>query len=455
MSGPKVFHIVTREEIIAICERLLARLDAAILEWQRVGDRNGLLSEADRSAVAGYREKWRAALSTDQFVELQKGVPELVRWLSADLERRFEQKLSEQTKRQKARRHLQGAAEMLLKRLEVKGITAPPDILAALKPSGKELNVEALSAAVSKGLGLLADGKKEELTEGQLALLDHYRSGTGTTTLQEWLSQQPDETEEDKRISQLERHIEEIRIVGGDVVAIAYQSRINQLRTQADDKRRLMLLDSLTIEFAEGVRKARDLADAKAGLRAVRAEISAVGASPLQELLSRIDSHFEAKDTQAIRALATEATAALDAEMAARVAIARRESVLRGLAALGYEVREGMATAWTKNGRVVLRKPASQDYGVELSGGRDVAKIQMRVVTANGSARRTVRDHDAETMWCRDVDKLRHAMSLAGTDLAVEKALPIGAAPLKIVPPEELGVATESFEIIDPKSRHI
>ena len=129
--------------------------------------------------------------------------------------------------------------------------------------------------------------------------------------------------------------------------------------------------------------------------------------------------------------------------------------MLRGLAALGYEVREGVATAWTKNGRVVLGRPTSHDYGVELSGGGEAAKIQMRVVTSNGSERTMTRDRDAETIWCGDVDKLRQALSQAGADFAIEKALPIGAAPLKIVPQEELGVGEASGEVARPTGRQI
>lgn len=455
MSGPKVFHIVTREEIMAICERLLARLDAAIREWQRTGDRNDVIDDADRAAVNGYREKWRVALANDQFIELQKGVPDLIAWLDADLQRRFEAKLSEQTKRRRARRHLEATAEMLLRRLEAKSADVPPDILATLKRAGGERDFEKLSAAVSQGLGLLAVDKKEVLTQRQLVLLDQFRSGTKTMTLEEWLSQQPEETEEHKRIAQIERHIEEIRMFDGDAAAIVYQNRISTLHQEGDAKRRLMILDSLIVEFAEGVRRTRDLASARGELRAIRAEIANVGAPALQALLEQIDIRLEERDSHAIRILANEARSALDAEIAARVAASRRESVLRGLAALGYEVREGMATAWTKNGRVVLRKPPNHDYGVELSGGRDAARIQMRVVAANGSARTTGRDRDAETIWCGDVEMLRHALSQAGTDLAIEKALPVGAAPLKLVPQEELGVGHVSAEVAGLKGRQL
>ena len=47
MSGPKVVRIVTREEIIALCQRQLARLDAHIESWTSTGRRHGVVSEAE------------------------------------------------------------------------------------------------------------------------------------------------------------------------------------------------------------------------------------------------------------------------------------------------------------------------------------------------------------------------------------------------------------------------
>ena len=47
-------------------------------------------------------------------------------------------------------------------------------------------------------------------------------------------------------------------------------------------------------------------------------------------------------------------------------AAARRRAVLQALSSLGYEVTEGMATAWVEDGAIVLRKAANRDYGVEL-----------------------------------------------------------------------------------------
>lgn len=47
MSGPKVVRIVTRGELLAFCEGILARLDAAVEEWIKIGRRNDTLTEAE------------------------------------------------------------------------------------------------------------------------------------------------------------------------------------------------------------------------------------------------------------------------------------------------------------------------------------------------------------------------------------------------------------------------
>ena len=62
MSGPKAFRIVTRAEIMAICRRSLARLDAAIEDWISRGQGNGTIDKADIDKVIARRDdtSWSA-----------------------------------------------------------------------------------------------------------------------------------------------------------------------------------------------------------------------------------------------------------------------------------------------------------------------------------------------------------------------------------------------------------
>lgn len=62
MSGPKAFRIVTRAEIISICRRSLARLDAAIEFWTSTCKRNGTIDQSDtRRAETRVRGSVRGA----------------------------------------------------------------------------------------------------------------------------------------------------------------------------------------------------------------------------------------------------------------------------------------------------------------------------------------------------------------------------------------------------------
>ncbi|HBO9620681.1 TPA: hypothetical protein L5F74_003276 [Pseudomonas aeruginosa] len=119
-----------------------------------------------------------------------------------------------------------------------------------------------------------------------------------------------------------------------------------------------------------------------------------------------------------------------------QAALARRQAVLQGLASLGYEVREGMATAWAQTGRVVLRKPATPGYGLEVGGKADNGRLQLRAVALNAN-RDSQRDRDIETLWCGEFQRLQALLAAQGGELSVERALGVGEVALKEIGEEE------------------
>ncbi len=125
----------------------------------------------------------------------------------------------------------------------------------------------------------------------------------------------------------------------------------------------------------------------------------------------------------------------VEAETRALAAAKRRQAVLNGLAALGYEVREAMATAWARDGRVVVHKPGISDYGVELGSPADAARLQVRLVGAADplTPRNAQRDRDQETIWCSDFERLRAVMAESNAATVVERALEAGAQAVKTI----------------------
>jgi len=96
--------------------------------------------------------------------------------------------------------------------------------------------------------------------------------------------------------------------------------------------------------------------------------------------------------------LRARAAAWLADHRAAAALTARRDAMLAGLAAVGYELREGVAGLWQEGGRLVLRRGSSPDTGVELTGHPSTARLQLRAIglTAAPDQWDHTRDRDIE-----------------------------------------------------------
>jgi hypothetical protein len=170
-------------------------------------------------------------------------------------------------------------------------------------------------------------------------------------------------------------------------------------------------------------------------LRGRHAELSELSSPEATSLRSEIGENLSGASQGNEAELVERADILIEAEVRAMAAEERRRAVLEGLAGLGYEVSEGMATAWVNRGRVVLRKAANPGYGVELSGGSRSDLLQVRAVAFGNSTepRDTSRDRDIETIWCGEFERLQSLMAKDGGSLAIEHARPVGQFPLKLV----------------------
>jgi hypothetical protein len=126
------------------------------------------------------------------------------------------------------------------------------------------------------------------------------------------------------------------------------------------------------------------------------------------------------------------ATATLQAIIQERAEQDRRSAILAGLGELGYEVKEGMQTAWVENGRVVLKSNKRPGYGVEI-GGNPNSGMQLRTVgfAASADPRDAIADISAETEFCGDFSVLQATLAASGGELVVMKALGVGTTAVK------------------------
>ncbi|HKX77569.1 MAG TPA: hypothetical protein VJM34_03515 [Novosphingobium sp.] len=412
MSGPKVVRIVTREEILEICRGHLARVDAALEQWARIGQRNDCIDDDAIAAAQRRRGALAALIAQDRFGELQKQAPIEEAFLRDDLQRRLAEVAAQQAAARSKERREHEAAQALLKALRQKSEPLDPELEAGLERGDP--------AATAKGL-LLLGGNEPGMTDTSLAA--KLRDDRPPVSFAEWLLAQP-MPPEDPAVDRIATRITEIAQIADLDNVTGWRTRLAEAE-DAPANRRHLILDALEVETGRVLTSARQRAAALSQLIVTLAEAEAAGldTATWREAL-------DGAATDEIEARQAEAASAINAHREAKAVQARRAAVLEGLSGLGYEVAEGMTTIWASDGRLVLRSAARPDYGVELSGAD---RFQMRPVAfdMNGKGPDPSRDRDAETIWCGDVTNLEKQLAQLGDGLQIEKALPVGAVPLK------------------------
>ena len=429
MSGPKAFRIVTQAEIISICRRSLARLDAAIKFWTSTCKRNGTIDQSDIDRVIARRDEIRRMLDAGRFTDLQKQAIAEISYLNADAERRAETAAESEVKRKGDLRRAKSAAQALLAKLEASSIEIPVDLRMELTTS--VASIESLNKAVSNGLVLLQPTVRAQgVTERQRELADRLGAGDRRITLEHWTSQQTGASD-DQALFKVDKLLGELAGLGID--PSPFSARIAALEAEPRARQDLVA-DSLLLDLNSALKNGRVRARLERDLAERHAELSEMKSAEAAALRVEIEQAI-ARAGGDDQDLVKRADLLIETEVRSIAAEERRRAVLEGLASLGYEVSEGMMTAWVTGGRVVLRKPANPGYGVELSGGQQADIMQVRAVGIGdpAGARDTGRDRDMETIWCNEFERLQALVAKAGGNVSIESARPVGQYPLKVI----------------------
>ncbi|HEJ1102575.1 TPA: hypothetical protein SLU37_002338 [Pseudomonas aeruginosa] len=450
MSGPKVVRIVTREEAIATCERDLQRLDKDLARWENQASRLAQLSDAERAAAHARRASLHALLEQERWLDVQLQVKIESEFLKRDLAEREERAIRQAAETRQQHRRLQENASALLQALDARPDAARPDAAsAALRQTLHTLADGVLrddaEALLAQGFAALASAPAEErLSEAQRELAQRLKTDETPMSLEQWRARQQQDAPHEQRLARIDRHIAELQLLQGEASAQAFLERLARAEAEQHPERRNLLLDSLVLDLAQAAREHQQQRQRLEHLQDLASEVAALGAAEHAELLQRAACQPDS-DPQQLAELTERCNAILTAHLQQQAALARRQAVLQGLASLGYEVREGMATAWAQTGRVVLRKPATPGYGLEVGGKADNGRLQLRAVALNAN-RDSQRDRDIETLWCGEFQRLQALLAAQGGELSVERALGVGEVALKEIGEEEqreMGVARQ------------
>ncbi|MCO7636647.1 hypothetical protein NJI34_07575 [Pseudomonas sp. S 311-6] len=422
--------LVTREQMLAMADGLLKRLDQAIASWAAEGQRCGMLSDEEIAATRRRRASLAALMETDDLVQLQKRVPDEIAYLKADGAKRQQEAADKAEQAARRKRHARHGAATVLRALQAKGIVIPAELGESLALMRAGRTQDDAETVLAQAFTLLAPTASTALSAAQQALAQGLRSSSDTARhVQAWKAANA-ALDRDPVIARLDRHIGEAAVHLEQAEAAQFAARLLVVEQEANEVHRRLLMDSLTLDLAAAIDTARKRRAAQETLEALGAEISAYSTSEAAAFAERVSQLGVAASIAAMQALIESGQTLVEQVQQQQAAEARRRAILGGLATLGYEVHEGMETAWAHDGRVVVKKSSVPGYGVEVGG--KAGRMQVRVVSTEAD-RDVSRDRDVESMWCDEFGQLQGLLAGQGDELLIERAQGVGVVPIKVV----------------------
>lgn len=214
-----------------------------------------------------------------------------------------------------------------------------------------------------------------------------------------------------------------------------YVDRVLGIALEKDASTRAMQLDSLMIEVSEREASRRAARDLSRLTGEALAELTPFDGPAVRALRDRLT---KAVDVGQARALFEEARGLAVAEAKRRDGALARAAILKGLSALGYELRL-QGKVWDEGTQLEIQRPGEPNYDVQLSAppnGRIQSKVRAYVHAGRGEGVNR-RDIEVEQSWCDDFRALNALMQAQGFAAEIEREEGPGSAPQKPLPPRD------------------
>jgi hypothetical protein len=205
----------------------------------------------------------------------------------------------------------------------------------------------------------------------------------------------------DPERERIEKLLVQLELLDDSNEATGLRSRLEALDGEQDQRQRRLLLDSLSLELSQTLKRSAREAERLVILDELEAQLRVFNAAPagLKTAISahRVGQGASLSDLRkAVEAWCEQEALRLDGERF-------RSVVLSSLRELGYDVREGMTTAWVEGGSIVVQKAGSSEYGVELQdvdGRMRTELVRFGEPGAPVTEQQRQRDTEIEQQWC-------------------------------------------------------
>lgn len=454
MSGPKIIvYNVTPQMEERLRQEVRHRLQQMQGQWQPqrlrlLGCLDQLEQRADGASVKAIQES--IALLDRRFTELQDpvSVNQLMRdiyqnranfdFLTEEIERLRDQVTTVAVQANLREQSMQFAVQDLAARLAASGLTEERDRL-LLTPNEKTLqqSSDALNRAQSA-----------ERESAFLKALDEFGPRPSTTSLSK--------PKPDPELERVEQQIVRLELLSQGQEAKELRARFVLLQANTNLRQRRLLLNSLVLEISDVVNRENEAEKLQTILDELEARLGVFAAAP-KEFRDEI-STLRNKPASSAAAMQLKLRIETWCEQHAHSLDNQyvRNLVLGSLRDSGYDLREGMQTAWVKDGSIVLHKPGNSDYGVELQDLN--GNLRSRVVRfgdpgAPVSEQQRQRDSEIEQQWCQ-----AHAFALValrdkGVDAKIMAKREPGEVPVAVIRVTEDGRPSQA--VTDPGKKTI
>lgn len=449
MSGPKVVSIVTKQEIMANCRERINALRDVIDQWRKFATKHDSLALKEEKIVEEEFQSIIRMFKQEQFDAVQSRCAVKMTLIQDDMVRIRNEAIARAEQERSIRRRLQYSAETLIKTFEDAGRQIPEELssIASSVLVVDQSDLDSISSNLSRILTQFSIGAAENknITPLQMKLSKQLAEDEHLQTLAEWKMQYNRDVKVVDADRKLDKLLAEIEVIDNESIAKTFIDRVASIAKEPLASHKSLLTDALIFDLTAFLNKQKENDQAIASMREVHNALRILTTKQAKDIEMQLAHAIAACDVKLGDSLKEKASALLKTEAKILASTSRREAILKGLSELGYEVRENMATAWAENGRIVVKKPNEKDYGIELGTAQDVERVQVQLVSIERSndVRNVSQDLDRETIWCSEFSRLELLLKKAGTALHIEKALPVGAKPLKRVKESMVSVARE------------
>ena len=431
MSGPKTVRYLTQAELEVHCRSLIERVRTISNIWLAQLKNAGLQEEEDNLAVQRMVANLERYLDEGETQEVQKNAPNDEAWLERQFNKRVDARAKHIEMQKTLTRRRRSAVSTVLSTIKLNSVEVPKDILSTLEAArdGNEKSASVINKAVREAFDALSpDNEVKSLTKTQRRLAQSLGVDAESRSYANWLSEAA--PKDDASGLKLDHHLTNLSARYGAKKIVAFKIRAEDLEQVGSPSHRKLLIDSLVIELAAFARAEaiydKELLEAKVVLAQLGQYPDALG-SVSKQLASALTGN-RTELSASIEVCKT----ALQSYLSEWSRTEKRRKLLYALSALGYSVEEGMETAFAEEGKIFLEKTTQPGFGVALTGLQATDSLKLQAMKFEDVESNAAIDKEHETQWCGDFSTLRAAISNQGDNIIIEKALAVGARPLKI-----------------------